>query len=332
MRICIYEDRATDMVAVKLLVASLLRHSPGFEIEVTIPQPSDAIRKWFAARPVVRLRSDHDSKRSGYNVKAAVLAKALEETESALWIDSDIIVTGDLAPVFASAGPDTLAVSEEWFGARFQGGTSRVHGLGLPVGRNLPATTNTSVLRVTRAHRELLSAWDEILCSAEYLAAQGRVWTERPIWHLGDQEVLSGLLGSERFSQVPILWLRRGHDVAHCFPPVASGYAAHERIANILRGRTPTFVHSIVERPWRPPNGQQTVHLETSPYTLTAAQFEADVEEALPWTRATLPAARLLRTLARNGANASELLPALGWELKDQRIIKVFLKRLLGKD
>src|SRR3954453_22572248 len=114
MRICIYEDRATDMVAVKLLVASRRRNSPGFEIEVTIPQPSDAIRSWFAARPAVRLRSDHDSKRSGYNVKAAVLAKALEETDSALWIDSDIIVTGDLRPVFAAAGPDTLAVSEEW--------------------------------------------------------------------------------------------------------------------------------------------------------------------------------------------------------------------------
>jgi len=186
-------------------------------------------------------------------------------------------------------------------------------------------------LRVTRAHRDLLSAWDEILCSAEYLAAQGRVWTERPIWLLGDQEVLSGLLGSERFSRVPILWLRRGHDVAHCFPPVASGYAAHERIANILRRRTPTFVHSIVERPWRPPNGQTTLHLETSPYTLTAAQFEADVEEPLPWTRATLPVARLLRTLTAGGTNASELLPALGWELKDQRILKVFAKRLLGK-
>src|SRR5580658_3701097 len=159
VRICIYEDRATDMVAVKLLVASLLRNSPGLDIEVTIPQPSEAIKRWFAARPPVRLRSDHDSRRSGYNVKAAVLARALEETEAALWVDSDIVVTGDLRPVFADAGPTTLAVSEEWFGAPFQGGTSRVQGLGLPVGRRLPATANTSVLRVTRAHKELLRAW-----------------------------------------------------------------------------------------------------------------------------------------------------------------------------
>jgi hypothetical protein len=332
MRICIYEDRATDMVAVKLLVASLLRNSPGLDIEVTIPNPSESVRAWFSARPGARLRSDHDTRRSGYNVKGAVLARALEETEEALWIDSDIMVTRDLRPVFASAGPNTLAVSEEWFGAPFQGGTSRVRGLGLPVGRSLPATANTSVLKVTRAHRELLAAWDEILRSEEYLAAQGRVWTERPIWLLGDQEVLTGLLGSKRFADVPILWVRRGRDIAHCFPPVASGYAAHERVANIVRRRTPTFVHSIVERPWRPPNGQMTLHLETSPYTLTAAKYEADVEEPLPWTRPTLPAARLLRSLSADGTNASGLLPAIGWELKDQRILKTLVKRLIGKD
>jgi hypothetical protein len=320
------------MVAVKLLVASLLRNSPGMDIEVTIPRPSNAIQEWFAARPSVRLRSDHDEHRSGYNVKAAVLSRALEETDAALWIDSDIMVTRDIRPLFAGAGPTTLAVSEEWFGAMFQGGIKRVRGMGLPVGRHLPATANTSVLRVTRAHRELLSAWDEILCSPEYLAAQARVWTERPIWHLGDQEVLTGLLGSERFSQIPILWVKRGRDIAHCFPPVASGYAAHERIANILRRRTPTFVHSIVERPWRPPNGRMTLHLETSPYTVTAAKFESEVAEPLPWTRPTLPAARWLRSLCGDGANASELLPALGWELKDQRILKVFVKRLIGRD
>ena len=62
MRICIYEDRATDMVAVKLLVASLLRNSPGLDIEVTIPQPSESVRAWFAARPGARLRSDHDTR------------------------------------------------------------------------------------------------------------------------------------------------------------------------------------------------------------------------------------------------------------------------------
>lgn len=332
MRICIYEDRATDMVAVKLLVASLLRHSPGADIEVTIPRPSAAIREWFAAHPGVRLRSDHDERRSGYNVKAAVLARALEETDAALWIDSDIMVTGDIRPIFANATSDTVAVSEEWFGARFQGGTSRVRGMGLPVGRSLPATGNTSVLRVTRAHRELLTVWDEILRSPEYLAAQGRVWTERPIWHLGDQEVLTGLLGSEQFAHLPILWVKRGHDIAHCFPPVASGYAAHERIANILQGRRPTFVHSIVERPWRPPNGQMTLHLETSPYTLTAMGYESAVGEPLPWTLPTMPAARRLRWLFRDGTNASELLPAIGWELKDQRMLKVFIKRLSGRD
>ncbi len=320
------------MVAVKLLVASLLRNSPGLDIEVTIPRPSQDIQKWFAERPSVRLRSDHDERRSGYNVKAAVLSRALETSESALWIDSDIMVTRDLRPIFAPAGPTTVAVSEEWFGAPFQGGTSRVRGMGLPVGRRLPATANTSVLRVTRAHAELLAAWDEILRSPEYLASQGREWTARPIWHLGDQEVLTGLLGSERFADLPILWVKRGRDIAHCFPPVASGYAAHERIANIFRGRPPVFVHSIVERPWRPPNGQMTLHLETSPYTLTAAGFESEVGEPLPWTRPTLPAARWLRSIFGNDTNASELLPALGWELRDQRILKVFAKRLLGRD
>ncbi len=332
MRAVLYEDRASDVIAIKVLVASIRKHSPSVEIDLTLPPATEADAAWFAAQGMVTLRTDAAGLGAKYDVKPAVLARALDEgADEAIWVDSDIVVVSDFRPLFAGLADDVVSVVEETFGVPYQGGTSRTVGLGWEVGRPMRLTANSCVTRVTKAHRPMLEAWEERLRRPDYAEAQGKPLEHREIWFKGDQDVLTGVLGSKEFADLPIHWLRRGRDVAHCFQLGGVGYNVHERLRNIARRRAPVFAHSCGDRPWRPPEGKPTLHLETSPYTLEAAHYEAAVGEALPWTRPTLPTSRTLRRIFRDDLNASGLLPAIARELRDQRVLKTLLRPMLRR-
>jgi hypothetical protein len=331
MRAILYEDRSSDVVAVKILVSSIVRHSPTVDIDVTLPCASAADQRWFARQPRVQLRTTKDDLHcTKYDVKPSVLKRGLAEgADPSVWIDSDIVVVGDFRPLFDGVSPSALSVSEEPLGVPHQGGTSRTTNAGFTVGRPMRVTANSCVTRVTKEHLPLLEAWEQRLRQPDYLAAQALPLPERPHWFVGDQDILTALLGSDRFAQVPIHWLKRGRDVAHCFQGGGIGYNVLERAVNAATRHVPTFAHSCGDRPWRPPDGKQTLHLETSPYTLAAATYEREVEEPLPWTRPSLPAARALRLLFADGLNMSGFLPALSRELLDQRILKALVRPIL---
>jgi hypothetical protein len=332
VRAVLYEDRASDVVAVKILVASIRRHAPTVEIDLTLPPATAADAAWLVAQGNVTLRTDATGLGAKYDVKPAVLARALREgADEAVWIDSDIVVVRDFRPLFRGLSPEHVGVVEETFGVPYQGGTTRTVGLGFRVGRKMRLTANSCVTRVTASHHPLLSAWEKRLREPDYVAAQAQPLNERAQWFKGDQDVLTGLLGSEEFAHLPIHWLRRGRDVAHCFQLGGVGYNVHERLRNIARGVPPVFAHSCGDRPWRPPEGRPTLHLETSPYTLEAARYEATVGESLPWTRPTLPAARVLRRAFDDSLNVSGLLPAIARELRDQRVVKTLLRPIFKR-
>jgi len=331
MKFCAYEDRPSDLIGLKLLALSLSRFCPGASLELTVPGAPEAFVRWAAARPNVVLRAEPIAGRSGYDIKPYLLLRLLASGErGAIWIDSDIIVTADVQRFFNGLEDSTILVAEEYFGARAQGGTTRTEGFGLPIGRRLPSTVNSCVVRVTPEHRPLLMAWDALLSSAAYRSAQAKPWDERPLYMLGDQDVLTALLGSAEFMDVPIRWLRRGAEIAHCFQ--YGGYAAHERLRNVLRRRTPAFVHSQGQKPWRPPGGSSTLHLELSPYTLAALDYVNEIGEEAAWASPTIPLAGLLRRLFRGDLTAPGLAPAIAAELFDQRALKTFTKQLLGLD
>jgi hypothetical protein len=105
-----------------------------------------------------------------------------------------------------------------------------------------------------------------------------------------------------------------------------------ERINNIAAGRTPIFAHSCGDRPYRPPEGRPTVHLETSPYTIASAAYEKAVGEPLGWTRPTLASSRFLRRMFADDLNTSELLPTIGRELLDQRILKTLMRPIFKRE
>jgi len=175
----------------------------------------------------------------------------------------------------------------------------------LSVGRVLPEALSSGVLRVTRQHYRLMERWWELLQSDAYQSCQQREWCKRPIHMLGDQDVLTALLTSTEFTQVPLKILRRGKHIIQ-FDGVW-GYTTFDRTRNLL-GDGPTFIHSGAGKPWatrweaeRSDNLRdylKMAYLDVSPYTLSSIKFSGDLECDTSWMGAHYRLSSMLRLLA----------------------------------
>jgi hypothetical protein len=308
MLICSHDDRPRAQVGLKLLVLSLAEHCPGIDVLVSWPSPADPFLDWLAARPGVRVHVDPRHAGMQWNIKPDLLLHCLDlGYEEVVWLDSDVIVSRDFRPLMSHAGLESLIVAEEfhWAVYTFAGSAARTELWGLQPGRPLPWTANTGVMRVTPAHVGLLEAWRTLLDSPPYVAAQQRDWTTRPVHMVGDQDVLTALLGSRRFADTATRLLRRGSDVLYNFGP--SGYTPMERIRN-LSAPEPPFVHCTGPKPWDAPRPVSPlrdlrayytrVGLELSDYSRIARRYRdhLDVDD-IAFDMTTLPA-RLCRKLA----------------------------------
>ncbi|PQO28774.1 hypothetical protein [Blastopirellula marina] len=244
---CISENRVQDEVGVKLVVLSLVQNEPDCILHLFIDDLSEELKSWARDFPQVVLEQLTIKREDGWNIKAKILTKLLNDgVKAPIWIDSDIIVTAPIGHFFALED-DEMLVAEEFFRLRHRGTAGRTRGWGLPVGRNLPFTPNSCVVRVTDSHREFLNAWQELIRRPDYVALQAGPWNERPFYMMGDQDAMSALLGSEAFSHVPVRYLRKGRDIAQCFG--ADGYSPLDRLRN-WQG-LPPFVHAQGAKPWR---------------------------------------------------------------------------------
>ena len=324
MIICVHDDRATAVVGVQLAVASIARHAPGTRVVASLKAADDATRAWFAARPDVELIVDEDFGGTGWDVKPALLLRRLETEDEVVWWDSDIVANGDFRELFRDVGREVLVSTEDVFWGQEQRGDYRARAWGFPVGRVLPATVNTGVLRVTRAHRPLLEAWQQCMLDPAYREAQRTNIKTRPLHLLGDQEVLTALLCSEQFASVPVQLLRRGVEVAQCFGP--SGFRAGERVRSLVRwGGAPPIVHSTNPKPWvaldpsadrRVPRRASRVawrtwykslHAELSTYTVLARGYTSELQHDQPWLRSSTPVGRVLAQLPGDKSVVPEL-------------------------
>lgn len=303
MHIVIHEDRADCLTGVKLLLLSLARHCPG--LAITCSTSGDGIpAEWAARFPSVSFRSFPDLCGMSWNIKPKLLLKLLDEGhEELLWIDSDIIVTRDFRPIFQSLDPGTVVGAQEVYWGQAQGTDCRTLAWGLPVGRILPTTFNSGVVRVTPRHRLLLQAWSELLSHPTYVESQRRPWQQRPVHMIGDQEVLTALVGSSYFADVPVLLLKRGSQIAQLFGP--AGYTIGERLANLGRD-LPPFVHAMGRKPWiaaHPQGGgarafYERVAAELSLYTWVARQYANELGGDTSWMWAKTPPGRLMALLS----------------------------------
>lgn len=313
--IVLYEDRPGSLTGLKLAALSLAKTSPGCLIHAIVPGASERFRSWATDRGIIVADVPESLRATGWDVKPSVLMHMLDTVaDLVLWVDTDVIATQTIGRLLDQHPAETLVAAEEYYWGHHQGSTARTTTLGLDVGRVLPRSINSGVLRVARCHRRLLADWAEALATPEYAAAQATPIARRRVAYLGDQEVLGGLLGSRRYADLPLAQLRRGVDIAQCFGP--SGFTVRERWG--ARHTLPTFVHAMGRKPWsRPPPASgalgarigaawENSHLDLTPYLEAAHPYLAELDEPADWAN---PVTAIGRLLSRAGSPALRELP-----------------------
>jgi hypothetical protein len=300
MLLVAYENRIVNEPGVRLLVRSLFANVPKARLRLHFNSPDGRFAEWASQYPGLDLRPAALPAELGWNVKPVLLLEALADGEAEVtWLDADIIVTRDFLTPFRAIAPDRLIVAEEaLWGNRDDRGGLRSRGWGFPTGRELPFTINSCVVRVAPVHRSLLLDWNDLLESETYRSAQTLPWRDRPIHMLSDQDVLTALLASSRFGDIPLHILRRGEGILQAFGP--PGFTLVER-NRVRRHGLPCFVHAQGPKPWLDPVGEsmswlRRAYRDTSPYLLCAAAIET-AGAAPAWTKPRTRLGLFLRKL-----------------------------------
>jgi hypothetical protein len=135
---------------------------------------------------------------------------------------------------------------------------------------------------------------------------------------IGDQEVLTGLLGSAAFKDVPIKFLKRGTEIAQCMGP--AGFTPTERIKSFL-SITPALIHSMGTKPWlrgaAPPKlGLNLVslrklydflHAELGPYSAVAREHRIFLGEDSDWLILSSSTGKVLSAVFRDNIVLKEM-------------------------
>lgn len=325
LHICISENRQQDEVGVKLLILSLTKHEPTAIIHLFIDDLSQGLKEWLSSFKNAQCEHLAIDPSLGWNIKAKVLFKLFSDgMDSVVWLDSDIILTAPISRFFFGLKDETFITAEEYYTFRNQGVLTRTRGWGLVTGRELPFTPNNCIIRATKTHISFLKEWQTLLDTPEYRKVQADSWEKRPFYMMGDQDVMSALMGSAQFSDMDIRRIRRGPDIAQCFGP--DGYSPTERLQNLWR--LPPFVHAQGGKPWRLDAGSKTYHY-VSPYWYAAHAYFDDLRtEERGWLENRPPAAKLLHWLSFGNPNLAGFLPSLHF-LVIKRIKAIFriLKR-----
>lgn len=304
--LCLAEDREVCEPSLKLLLLSLNMHCSGAAINLFYPPAKERFLTWIKKYPQVRLQTDHLTNGYGWNIKPQAIMHMIDHGfDEIIWIDSDIIINRDLRHIFAQLTSDILVATEDALGDdRDDRNALRARLWGFPVGRVLPFGLNTGVLRVTKDHYHLMERWWQLLQSDIYQDFQKREWRQRPVHMLGDQDVLTAIVTSKEFSDIPIHILRRGKDILQ-FNGVY-GYTVAERMRKLL-GDCPAFIHSFGGKPWsehwwlEPSVGLREyikkIYLDLSPYTLSATRFRHELGCDTEWMEPHYVLSRILRML-----------------------------------
>ncbi|MEM1097423.1 MAG: hypothetical protein AAGH92_01420 [Planctomycetota bacterium] len=294
--LCIYEDRHSDIVGVKLLLLSIRRHAPSEHTLLFFPDAPQEVREFVEGLgSAVELREPPKERLAGWNIKPGLMRHLLDEGwNEIVFIDSDIVLTGSLFRVMPPLPPETLGVTQEYRYALHNGGFFRVDAWGMERGNSHPTTLNTCVLRITEKHRELLERWEELSGSSTFQQAQAKPWNQRPLHMVGGQDVLTAMLGSAEWKHVPVHFGKRGSAIAQCF--MEDGYTTFERLAGLFQAK-PAMVHAQGGKPWRPSETDR-LYVQLSPYAAAADAYADELPEVRAWSRPRSKSARLCHAVA----------------------------------
>ncbi|MDJ0977522.1 MAG: hypothetical protein QNI87_03220 [Erythrobacter sp.] len=302
--ICAYENRPECEDGVRVLVASLKKAIPHARLRLYHNPAREDFADWIARYPGVDWRPAQLPASTSWNVKPEILTAAFDDGyEDVIWLDADLLVARDFSDFLAQCPNDALIATEEasW-GAWDDSHHRRTRGWLLEPGRQLPFTVNSCFLRVTSHHRGLIEAWQELLSRPEYKAAQAAEWHTRPAHMMGDQDVLTALLGSREFADIDVRFLRRGRHILQLFGPL--GFTLNERL-QVARAGLPLIIHAQGTKPWKPPapDGSRRwygrlfdIYQDTSAYIMFVEKHLAE-ETRFAWLAPRSSAGALLRKL-----------------------------------
>jgi hypothetical protein len=224
----------------------------------------------------------------------------------AVWVDSDIIVTKDIRPLFEKLDPRVLVITQEPASLHYQGTALRTKAWNLEVGRSLPFTLNSSVLRVTNHHLALLDVWAKYLSDPQYVSYQSKSLEERPIHMASDQDVLNALVGAREFADIPLHVIPSGSEIIHTGG--ALGYSWKERLRGVFLAK-PAFLHATAGKPWLWLGGEpywskrnffgwyRRLLQETSPYLFESRHFRKQLDQDSQWMDRRTGTGSILRFL-----------------------------------
>jgi hypothetical protein len=305
-QVCLYQDNPSHFISVQLAVLSILEHEPLWQIHVSIPECPAWLVQWLSQFHSVRLYNKKYGQ-SGWDVKPEIILSFLDLlNEDVMWLDSDIILTAPISPYIDRFPASTLVVAEEPPGEFPPGSALRTNGWGRSVGRCISESINSGFIRVSEGHRALISAWREALTDERYRKAQEQDWWLRPAPFYGDQDALSALLGSKDYSDVPLVFLRNGIEIAQCHGP--DGYSWQRRIWNAPK-RMPALVHAQGKKPWLV-EGRTLLYLDVSPYKLAALRYKDEIRDS-EWLQTHTAIGRILMRITFGEPNLAGLIPSL---------------------
>ena len=324
--ICVAEDRKSCESALKLLLLSLNRYNERTPVLVFYPPADQEFIDWVKTLKNISVRITWPRGASGWNIKPHMMLDLLNEGNyEILWIDSDILVTSNVFVAIGELRDDTLVAAEECLQNQDETKALRAHLWGFLVKREFQFPLNSCVMRVTRKHVQLLVRWKELLESPKYQHAQRQPMNIRPRHMFSDQDVLTALLCSEEFHDVPVKILRRGYDIIQYYGEM--GFTLAERIICMLKGM-PTFLHQQGSKPWHANpheklNGLRgqfiTAYLDLSPYTMVAMDPSAKPIHA--WMEARSKLSSLLRVIGLGSPPLTGLPLAVVFDL--ERLVRL---------
>jgi hypothetical protein len=305
--VCLYEDRSYQIAGLKILLLSLEQHCPSWPIRLRFPDIPGSFRQWLQRFSQVSLYDERLPSWGSYNVKPSVLLDGLATgAGTCLWLDTDILVNRNL-DFIAAMPPDTIVVTQDpWEYA--DGSLHRCASWCLTEGRSLPGPLNSSVVRVSKQHEVFLEAWQQVLLLEAYVAEQAKPVNRRNQHLLSDQDALSALLASERFSSIPVVRLAHSMDILQHHG--AGAYRLKHRWSNLKQGM-PQLIHAMGSvKPWRMPDRPSVFrslrdyyersYLELSPYVHYARQYRSHLDENTSWLDIQTVAGRVGSTIAFN--------------------------------
>jgi len=295
---CTFENRPESQIGLKLLALSLERHCRDFTLCVGVLTDDPGFSGWLRRRAPHAVPVTLPPFRAGstiWEVKPALLLHlfSLGYTE-VTWLDADLIVLRDLAPLLEQLDMETLLIAQE-FDYSFAYNMPVIEAYGMEPFRELGGCVNTCLMRVTPRHEPLLRKLLAFMDTPFFREQTGTPSLQQTVnWH-HEQTIIELLLTTGSADWTP--------DTPVHLVPAGSGviqemgvtrYSLTDRLRNGLGLNSPWAVHCLGPKPWNPDPRARSVRA-ASVFCAFAALYRDEVDEPVPWLSATTWSGRVAR-------------------------------------